>query len=469
MTTQFTSAPTDTLEISPAPAEPITSKALPTSTRDIVRNATNGSLLGLRTSLPLVASDLLAVLVSCYVAKLMGLVVFGNLAVPGFRATVGLLVAVPTVFTVLGLYPGLMLHPSEELKKVASGATVAFIGLIISSFIIRNHIFAHVVNRIFHLGTLALALTIFRYITRAWFSRKTWWRHPVDIYANDEEARAIERWLQKRFYAGVRPKLPGDPDPRHAIVVEGSMHNTAGEMENANALIWEHPTVSIVAFAGDEPYVTRTVYNSLLMPWQRILKRFMDVTLVLLSLPLMLPIFAALAFIIKTNSKGPIFYSSSRWGLNGKEFQAWKFRSMVVDADRILQEHLEKDDKLREEWDQNLKLKDDPRITSVGRILRNTSLDELPQLWNVLIGDMSLVGPRPILGDEIPRYGQVYDLYKSVVPGITGLWQISGRNNTTYEERLGYVSFYVRQWSPWLDIYILIRTVVTVLAREGAC
>ena len=471
MASQISSAATTgTLELEPAPTPtaPVTT-APSVFTRESVRKATSGSLLGLRTSLPLVVSDIFAVLVSCYVAKLMSLVFFGNPDVPGYRAVVGLLVAVPAVFAVLGLYPGLMLHPSEELKKVASGAAVAFIGLIISSFVIRNHIFAHIVNRVFHLGTLALTLAIFRYVTRAWFSRKTWWRHPVEIHANLEETEAIERWLKKRFYAGVRPRLPEDPEPRHAIVAEGSMHNAAGEMDDVNALIWKHPTVSVIAFAGDEPYVTRTVHNFLLMPWQRILKRVMDVTLVLLSLPVLLPVLAALAVIVRMNSRGPIFYCSSRWGLNGREFKAWKFRSMVTDADRVLKQHLDSNPELREEWNRDLKLKNDPRITSVGRFLRSSSLDELPQLWNVFIGDMSLVGPRPILGDEISRYGDVYDLYKSVVPGITGLWQISGRNNTTYEERLAYVSYYVRQWSPWMDIYILIRTVVTVLSREGAC
>ena len=141
---------------------------------------------------------------------------------------------------------------------------------------------------------------------------------------------------------------------------------------------------------------------------------------------------------------------------------------MVVDADKVLQDYLDKHPELREEWERDHKLKNDPRVTLVGRVLRKTSLDELPQIWNVFKGEMSLVGPRPIVDDEIEKYGDTFNRYKRVLPGITGLWQVSGRNNTTYQERVNYDEYYVQNWSLRFDLYILLRTVRTVLFREGA-
>lgn len=141
---------------------------------------------------------------------------------------------------------------------------------------------------------------------------------------------------------------------------------------------------------------------------------------------------------------------------------------MVPNANQVLQEYLSAHPELQAEWDKDHKLKNDPRITWIGKILRKTSLDELPQLWNVFVGEMSLVGPRPIVTEEINKYGPTFRDYLRVTPGITGLWQISGRNNTTYAERLEYDEFYVRNWSPWMDLYILSRTVRTVILCEGA-
>jgi Undecaprenyl-phosphate galactose phosphotransferase WbaP len=175
-------------------------------------------------------------------------------------------------------------------------------------------------------------------------------------------------------------------------------------------------------------------------------------------------IFAA----IRLSSRGPVFYGQTRIGRNNSTFTAWKFRSMFANADEVLLSQLEKNPKLRSEWERDHKLKNDPRITPVGRLLRKTSLDELPQLWNVFRGDMSLVGPRPIVAAEIARYSDVFEAYKSVRPGITGMWQVSGRNNTTYLERIRFDEYYVRNWSVWLDLYILVRTFKTVLFGEGA-
>ena len=175
-----------------------------------------------------------------------------------------------------------------------------------------------------------------------------------------------------------------------------------------------------------------------------------------------------LAILTKISSPGPVFYGSSRIGRGGKIFRVWKFRSMIPEAESVLRNYLLSHPELKEQWERDHKLKNDPRITSIGHFLRKTSLDELPQLWNVIIGEMSLVGPRPMLVDEIDKYGEVFGIYKLVLPGFTGLWQISGRNNTTYEDRLRYVRFYVQNWSIMFDIHILYRTIKTALFREGA-
>jgi Undecaprenyl-phosphate galactose phosphotransferase WbaP len=206
----------------------------------------------------------------------------------------------------------------------------------------------------------------------------------------------------------------------------------------------------------------------LLLPLPRFTKRLADLTLTIFGGILILPLIGAIACAIKFSSPGPVFYNQKRIGIGGRSFQAWKFRTMVVNAEQVLQEYLNRDLTLNAEWQRDHKLKNDPRVTWIGRRLRKTSLDELPQLWNVLSGEMSLVGPRPIVDAEIGKYGVAYRLYERVVPGITGFWQVSGRNNTTYQERVELDMRYIRNWSLWFDLGILIRTIRVVFLRDGA-
>jgi len=200
----------------------------------------------------------------------------------------------------------------------------------------------------------------------------------------------------------------------------------------------------------------------------RFVKRALDVGLILLFLPLLLGAGVLTAFLVKLSSPGPLFFGHWRLGRNGRWFKAWKFRTMTVDAEQRLREYLALNPDLKREWEETQKLRRDPRVLPIGRFLRRTSLDELPQLWNILKGDMSLVGPRPIVENEIERYGPMYEFYEQAVPGLTGLWQISGRNNTTYSERVRLDATYVRNWSIWMDFFILFRTVRSVLFSEGA-
>ena len=197
-------------------------------------------------------------------------------------------------------------------------------------------------------------------------------------------------------------------------------------------------------------------------------KRILDILIVLFFSPLWIPIMIILAFLTKITSKGPIFYGHKRIGKNHKEIKCWKFRSMCTNSQEILEQILATDPVRRAEWEKDRKFLDDPRVTKFGKILRKTSLDELPQIFNILKGDMSLVGPRPVTEPELIKYGKYQDYVLSVLPGLSGMWQISGRSDTGYEERISFDSYYIQNWSIWLDIWILLKTIWVVISGKGA-
>ena len=210
------------------------------------------------------------------------------------------------------------------------------------------------------------------------------------------------------------------------------------------------------------------VKNNLAQRRNRLFKRIFDITATVVGGILILPVALIVAVLIYLDSPGPIVFGHKRVGQGGKEFPCYKFRSMVPNAQEALEIYLKENPAAREEWERDFKLKDDPRVTKIGKFLRKTSLDELPQLWNVLIGDMSLVGPRPIVRAEVEKYGEYINDFYLVPPGITGVWQVSGRSDTTYEERVLMDSWYVHNWSVWIDIVYLVKTVLAVLKGKGA-
>ncbi len=210
------------------------------------------------------------------------------------------------------------------------------------------------------------------------------------------------------------------------------------------------------------------VKNKLLNPTDRAIKGIFDKALSILLFILFFPILFILYIIVFISTNGHPIFKQRRVGQNGYRFHIYKFRTMKVDADRELEELLARDPAAKLEWEKEFKLKDDPRITKVGKFLRRTSLDELPQIMNVFQGKMSLVGPRPIVDDEVKKYGEMIDYFTAVKPGITGLWQVSGRNDISYEDRVQLDVWYVRNWSIELDIIILVKTVVIVLMRKGS-
>ncbi len=210
------------------------------------------------------------------------------------------------------------------------------------------------------------------------------------------------------------------------------------------------------------------IRNQLLRPVPRLTKSILEFILACISVVMLIPVFLVLALVVKLSSKGPVLYCADRLGKNGRPIHVWKFRTMYTDADDQLEQILANDPKLAAEWRANFKLEHDPRITPIGRILRKTSLDELPQFFNVITGELAMIGPRPIVKAEIDYYGDNYEVFSRIKPGITGLWQVSGRNDTGYDKRILLDMWYIRNWSVWLDIHIFFATIAEVIKCRGA-
>jgi Undecaprenyl-phosphate galactose phosphotransferase WbaP len=414
----------------------------------------------------------------------------------------GLFVA---AYTVVGLYPGVGLSPPEEIRRATLATTLVYLLIGAATFLFRE---AEVYSRSIFLvawaltlGTVPLARAAVRYL----FARRRWWGHPVLILGAGETGRLIAETLPRQPGIGLKPVAVLDDDPdKHGRMIDVPV---VGGLDLAPALARDTGvTYAILAMPGvskdrlleiveryghafhhllvipdlfglSSLWVTPRdlggtlgleVRQTLLLPWPRRLKRLLDLLLVMASTPVLLPLVVILAALVRLDSPGPAFYAQDRVGQGGRRIRIWKFRTMVRDADGVLERHLVGDPEIRAEWERDRKLRDDPRLTRAGRVLRKTSLDELPQVWNVLLGEMSLVGPRPIVHEEIKRYGEMFPLYAKARPGMTGLWQVSGRSDTSYAERVALDTYYVRNWSVWLDLYILARTLWAVPFGRGA-
>ena len=195
------------------------------------------------------------------------------------------------------------------------------------------------------------------------------------------------------------------------------------------------------------------------------IKRVIDVILASIALILLSPLFAIIAIAIKIDSKGPVFFEHKRIGKNGKIIKLYKFRSMVINAEELIKSFTPEQMK---EWKENFKLQNDPRITNVGKFLRKTSLDELPQIVNIIKGDLSIIGPRPVIEEELEKYGENKEKFLSVTPGLTGYWQANGRSSTTYEQRMEMELYYIDNLSLKMDIKVFFKTILSVVKKEGA-
>jgi Undecaprenyl-phosphate galactose phosphotransferase WbaP len=461
----------------------------------------------IKTSLPLWLADqialLLALALPTAISTMLGADVanFSWVVIPLF---LGLFIA----NFGLGLYPGIGLVSVAELHRCVLSTSIVFGVFFLATALREGMTSAHCLLLGASWVISAGLLPYFRRIARRFASKTRWWGQPVLILGGDATGAKAFRKLRAAPEQGLRPI--GVLDDYHRQWTNSTLADSEsylGPLEDAPQIAAEHRVywglVSMACHEGE--HVARVIdrYSSvfphlvilpdlgnparlwhgahecgglagmrfderLLLPWPRFLKRSIDLAITIIGGLVILPFVALIALAVKATSRGPIFYSQERIGLDGRRFRAWKFRSMVANADQILAEYLQRHPELNAEWKCNHKLKYDPRITRVGRVLRKTSLDELPQLWNVIQGQMSLVGPRPIVHAEIAKYGTAYGLYQRVVPGITGLWQISGRNNTTYERRVELDMRYVRNWSIWFDVQILFATIKVVLFCKGA-
>lgn len=203
-------------------------------------------------------------------------------------------------------------------------------------------------------------------------------------------------------------------------------------------------------------------------PLGGLLKRIMDLVIAAMALIMAAPVMIVVALLIRMTAGGPAVFSHSRVGLGGKPFNCYKFRTMVANSEEVLKAYLEANPHVSMEWAETHKIRSDPRVTLLGRVLRKSSLDELPQLFNIIRGDMSCVGPRPIVKEELKRYGDHLGEYLRTRPGLTGLWQVSGRSSMDYADRVALDSQYVRNWSVWLDMVILFRTIFAVMRFDRA-
>lgn len=241
------------------------------------------------------------------------------------------------------------------------------------------------------------------------------------------------------------------------LAVKEELNDVVGE-----EAILQETTINNISIMKKEKTNKKVLYN--------FTKRIIDIIGSIIGILILIPttLIIYLARKVSKEDKGPLFYEQLRYGKNGKVFRLYKFRSMCIGADKKLKEYLENNDEAREEFEKTHKLQNDPRITKIGNFLRKSSLDELPQMINILKGDMSFVGPRPVVEKEVEEYGANKDKFLSVRPGLTGYWQVNGRSNTTYEERMEMELYYVDNCSLWLDIKIFFKTFITVFKKEGA-
>ena len=407
----------------------------------------------------------------------------------------------------VGLYPGIMLSPPEELKKITQSVSVTFLTLAGGVFIVKQGpMYSRSIFLMAWLGSLIL-LTLFRFLLRRILFHWSLWGYPAVILGAGKTGLAIGEALARDRRLGLKTvAYLDDNEEKVGSVLCGVP--VRGALSEARRLVDEYPdAVAIVAMPGVSPQkvvevlqgpasefrrlilipdlfgasslwvsafdlngiLGLEVQQKLLDSGRQLIKRVMELIIVLGCTPLLLPLAGLIALLVRLDSPGPVFYRHARIGRGGKDITILKFRTMVSNADEVLEECLARNPALCAEWADNHKLTCDPRITRVGRWLRKTSLDELPQLWNVLLGDLSLVGPRPIVWDEVEKYQGGFDLYMKVRPGVTGLWQISGRSDTTYADRVRLDAYYVRNWSVWFDIYILLKTPGEVFRCRGAC
>ena len=402
------------------------------------------------------------------------------------------------VFYAAGLYPGILLAPQEEVKRFSLATFFSFMGIAISISVENS-------DRWFISAALVLGwpfatfgLPLGREIFRRLFAHFRWWGVPVVIYSKGFRGKVIVDRLIKQNHFGYHPCLVITDMVNHPEEYKGlPVYTSTPELEEIIKKL--KIRVAILCDYDKDVKFIQTAYryivrvpknqiatamslhmrdfggilgfsstNYLTKPGALAMKRFGDIALcLLLAIPVLL-VSLFIIIIMKISDPGPIFYGHKRVGKNHKEIKCWKFRSMRTDAEERLKEILATDPVRAAEWEKDRKFTDDPRVTKFGKFLRKTSLDELPQLWNIFVGEMSFVGPRPVTEPELAKYGDYADYILTAQPGLSGMWQTSGRSDTGYEERITLDTYYIQNWSVWLDIWIVIKTVWVVFKGKGA-
>ncbi|GMO26532.1 MAG: sugar transferase [Termitinemataceae bacterium] len=407
-------------------------------------------------------------------------------------------------FIVFGLYPGVSIAPAEELRRFVCASILSHGEVILARYIMDQEVGPISVAFMISFFWSVIFFLFSRTIIRTFLHETKLGIIPAVVFGAGEMGRSvIDKMLDKK--TGYKPVLILDNDVNTGewyrdipIIHDTTLGNHIVKTYKIKMAV---VAIADISQSGLAKLLNRSVsafrYNILIpnfsalnsiwmtvrdfdgilgfatsnqlnMPWNVFIKRAMDIVLtivigLIIAIPLLL-----VAILVKVTSKGPVLYGQPRIGRNGVHFKMWKFRSMHVDAEKKLKSLLESDPEARREWDENRKIKNDPRITTLGKFIRRYSIDEFPQFINVLTGEMSLVGPRPLLLDEIEKYGKDFERIVSVIPGLTGLWQVSGRSNTDYGERIAFGIYYLQSWSPWLDIWILYKTVAVVIQGRGA-
>jgi len=478
------------------------------------RLANRSTVQSFLTSAPLAVADFLSLyaclfLTAAVVNRLFGL---ANMQAENQTAFFVSLVILP-IANLAGLYPGLGLGSVVEFRQLARAlfaAVLVFAGIGWFCFP-KMWVFQSLVAVIaFSVGIPMIMST--RFVVRQIVKRFYWWGAPTLIVAEPQRGQELARRMLREIDQGFRPvgllvdsnkywALNQSPE---ALKVPVFDIRTADEVALKLGATWV--IVSPCANREVAPILDKSlaaIPNRILLSssqtdmsiWDQMFcigssagirfggahpssielaaKRVLDLFLTSIALVVGLPFLATICLLIRLSSRGPIFYSQNRIGFGGREFRAWKFRSMQKNADQVLEQYLTNNPAARWEWNETHKLNKDPRVTSIGKFLRASSLDELPQLWNILRGEMSLVGPRPIIDSPtydasyVHDYAEEFEAYKTVRPGLTGLWQVRCRNSGVYELRIYWDMYYIRNWCVWLDMYLILRTIKTVLMREG--
>ena len=408
----------------------------------------------------------------------------------------------------LGLYPGYGLDWAEELRRHTY--SVFATGAITAGFAVAFQ-FGYLLSRLLlilgFLGLLLLA-PLAQYLVKRGMRKIGVWGKSVVVVGSGSAGEQVTSLLREKWELGYNPvavfdyrlglaegSLEGLPcvdatltetadlAQRQGIdTIVFAMPHTRRE-QLATLVDWASASFRHVMVIPNLSGITNSaviardlagtfgveIKHNLLNPWARRVKRLLDLTGAVVAGTLILPLMGLIALLIKLDSPGPVMFVQERPGSNGRAFRIYKFRTMHSDAEQKFRELLLDNPHLRQEFEEHGKLEYDPRVTGVGPTLRKFSLDELPQIWNVLKGDMSFVGPRPYLYSQMSQVRGSETVILRTPPGISGLWQVSGRSSLTFEERVGMDMYYVRNWSVWLDLVILARTVKAVVSGRGAC